>query len=105
MNSELIAEILDRGKDDWLDFAEVISIVRSRTRVDEKAAMALSVELIREMLDQRSVLVGDLLKRGESVAFAPWDGPPRQIVDRIQANLANLGRRPGLGEVCWLSAT
>jgi hypothetical protein len=103
MKSELIAEILDRGKDDWLDFAEVMSIVRTHSRIDEPAAIALSVELICEMLEQRSISVGDLLKRGETVAFAPWDGPPRLIVERIHANLINLGHRPGIGEICWLS--
>ena|ERR1051325_4266253 len=105
MKSELIAEILDRGEDDWVDFAEVMSIVRSRSRLEEPAIIALSVELITEMLSQSSILVGDLLQRGETVAFTPWEGAPRQIIERIQRDLAVLGHRPGIGEICWLSTT
>jgi hypothetical protein len=105
MKAELIAEILDRGRDDWVDFAEVMSVVRSRTTLAEPAAIAMSIEIIGDMLNQHTVVVGDLQKRGDKVLFSPWDGQPTQIVARIQSDLAALGHRPGIGEVCWLSTT
>jgi hypothetical protein len=105
MNAEMIAEILDRGKDDWVDFAEVMSVVRSRTSLAEPAVMALSVEVIDELLKQHRITVGDLLKQGDKVLFSPWEGPPKQIVERVQKDLAALGHRPGIGEICWLSTT
>jgi hypothetical protein len=105
MNAELIAEILDRGKDDWIDFAEVMSIVRSRTALSEPVATTLSVELVGEMLNRRLALVGDLTERTGSVVFSPWDGLPKQNVERMQNALTKLGHRPGIGDVCWLSTT
>jgi hypothetical protein len=105
MNAEMIAEILDRGKDDWVDFAEVMSIVRSRTSLAEPAVVSLTVELIAEMLKRHLTMVGDLTKKGDSVFFSPWDGEPKQSVERLQKNLAGLGHRPGIGDVCWLSTT
>jgi hypothetical protein len=103
MNPQIIAEIVDRGKEDWLDFAEVMFIVRSHQLVDESAAIALSIELVRDMLNRNLVKVGELQKRGDAVCFAPWDGQPKQIAERIQHDLASLGHRPGIGDVCWLS--
>lgn len=103
MNAEIIAEILERGKDDWVDFAEVMSVVRSRTAVAEPAVIALSVEIIDDMLKQALIVVGDLQKRGDGVAFSAWAGPPKQIVERIHKDLAALGHRPGIGDICWLA--
>ncbi len=105
MKADLIAEILDRGRDDWVDFAEVISIVRTQTGLPEPAATRMSVDLIAEMLNEHAIIVGDLQEQHEEVSFAPWDGQPPQIVKRIQSDVAALGHRPGLGEVCWLSTT
>ena len=102
MKKEIIAEILDRGKDDWVDFAEVMSIVRSRTGLAEPAAIALSVELIDEMLKQHLMKVGDLLKRGGAVLFTPWEVESPEIVERIRKEAASLGHRPGIGDICWL---
>jgi hypothetical protein len=105
MNAEIIAEILERGKDDWVDLVDVMSIVRSRISLAEPAVIALSVELIGDMLNQHLTMVGDLLKRGDQVFFAPWDGEPKQTVERIQKDLARLGHRAGIGDICWLSTT
>jgi hypothetical protein len=105
MNAEVISEILDRGKDDWVDLAEVMSVVRSRTSLAEPAVISLSVELIDDMLNRHLVMVGDLLNRGDKVTFSPWEGPPKQIIERIKNDLTGLGHRPGIGDICWLSTT
>ena len=105
MNAEVISEILDRGKDDWVDFAEVMSIVRLRISVAEPTVTVMSVDIISEMLNRHLIMVGDLLKRGDKVCFSPWDGEPKQAVERIQKDLAGLGHRPGIGDICWLSTT
>ena len=100
---EVFCDILDRGKADWIDFAEVMSIVRSQCGLAESAAMALSVELIGDMLNRRLVTVGDLLNRGDEVHFTQWDGTPEQIIERIKKALMGLKYRPGIGDICWLS--
>ena len=105
MNAEVISEILDRRKEDWVDLAEVMSVVRARTSLAEPAVVSLSVELIDDMLNHHLVTVGDLLTRDDKVFFSPWEGPPKQIVERIKKNLTGLGHRPGLGDICWLSTT
>lgn len=105
MNAEIIAQILDRGEDDWFDFSEVLSVVRSRTGLGEPAVVTLSVELIGDMLNRQLIAVGDLHRREDSVAFSPWEGSPRKIIERICKERTTLGRRPGIGDICWLSTT
>src|ERR1700734_294405 len=105
MNAEVISEILDRGKDDWVDFAEVMAVVRSRTGLAEPEVMAMSVEVIDELLNQHRIMVGDLSKQGDKVLFSPREGPANRVVERIQRDLASLGHRPGIGDICWLSTT
>jgi len=103
MKPEIITEILDHGKDDWVDFAEVMSVVQSQTDLPEPAVAQLSVEVIGDMLARDLVQVGELERRDDRIRFSPWSGQADQIVERIQTDLARLGHRPGLGDVCWLS--
>src|SRR5437870_1885825 len=105
VKQEILSEILERGKDDWLDFAEILWVVRSQTQLPEPAVIDMSVELIGEMLEQHLAEVGDLQKSGDTIRFSPWGGQPAEIAERIQRNVADLSHRPGIGDVCWVSTT
>jgi len=104
MNIDTIAvEILEHAKDDWVDFAEVMSIVRSHFKSTESDIVQQSVKLIDRMLKGRQIVVGELQKRGDMVSFSPWNESPELIMKRINEGLAMLGHRPGIGDICWLS--
>ncbi len=89
-------EILDRGLDDWIQAAEIASVVM-RHATDVRT---VAIATIRELVDDGLVTVGDLTGDG----FVPWNLPARECLARIEREWPTR-RSPDLGEVCWLSNT
>ena len=103
---EIITEVLEHGRDDWVDFAEVIWIVLSHTKSQDRvASLPLCLEVIREMLDDDLIVAGDLVNQGGGIVFSEWPGNSDTTMDRIKRELNALGRNPGVGDVCWLLNT
>jgi hypothetical protein len=99
---ECVAELLKRGLDDWIQAAEVASVVKSHSgqgMADSIDSMAL--EVIGQLLRRKLMIAGDLTPEG----FAEWNMPAGAAVDRIVRDWKALGRSPDLGEVCWLCNT
>ncbi len=102
----IIAEVLEHGRDDWVDFAEVLWIVLGHTNSQDRvAALPLCIEVIREMLNEDLVAVGDLLKVDDNISFSQWSVDSDAAINRIERELKGLGRNPGVGDVCWLLNT
>lgn len=97
-----IAEILKHGLDDWIQAAEVASIVQSiegsSTSTDVCDA---SLAVIAGILHQELMRAGDVTVDG----FKEWKMTSTEALDRISRDWKALGRFPNLGEICWLSNT
>ncbi|MBV8528824.1 MAG: hypothetical protein JOZ75_10945 [Candidatus Dormibacteraeota bacterium] len=59
-----------------------------------------TLDLVREMLDAREVLVGDL--RGAQ-DFEPWQLDTDAVIERLDREWRTLGRLPEIGEVAWFA--
>lgn len=96
-------ELLIRGLDDWIQAAEVASVVRTTGHTTSADAVRdRSLELIRRMLHDDLFVVGDV-KAG--VGFVPWTATPDVALQRIESEWRALPDGPDLGEVCWLNLT
>jgi hypothetical protein len=97
-----VRDVLRRGLDDWIQAAEVVSVAISiggaSTEVDQRT---LSLEIIRNVVENRLMTVGDVTGDG----FHGWDLSEHDALVRIEREWLALGRRPNLGEICWLSNT
>jgi hypothetical protein len=94
--------ILTRGLHDWIQAAEVVSVVKSALpTAPEVDILDLSLSVIRELVKGGLMSAGDVTTDG----FREWGLEQEAAVERIEREWIALGRRPGLGEVCWLSNT
>jgi hypothetical protein len=100
--TQVIDELLLRGLDDWLQLAEVVSVVGSADPAlsnDEKKVRTL--EVVIEMLDGGLVEAGDVTADG----FVSWQLSPTMAINTIVDRWSRLEGMPGIGEVCWLANT
>jgi hypothetical protein len=97
-----ITEILRRGLDDWIQAAEVASVVKAYSGQSSSAGVErVALEAIGELLRRNLMKAGEVTPNG----FAEWGMTADAAVDRIVRDWNNLGRSPDLGEVCWLCNT
>jgi hypothetical protein len=103
MATELISELLDRGLDDWIQLAEVVSLVHPSVGALQSDAQVkdATLEMVRHMVEHGLVHVGDVTADG----FVPWGLGRDETIERIRQRWNDLPGSPGLGEVCWLANT
>ena len=102
MAVEPVHELLIRGLDDWLQLAEVVSVVSSAMPTREEAeTRSATLETIQQMLARGLIQVGEVTPGG----FSAWQLPPDVTLRRIVERGDALGGMPGLGDVCWFSNT
>jgi hypothetical protein len=97
-----VTEVLKRGLDDWIQAAEVASVVQSA------ATQPTSADIRRVALEVIEDLVrGDFMRAGDvtSEGFIEWPVTSAEAIQRITSEWNALSRSPGLGEICWLSNT
>lgn len=56
------------------------------------------ISIVEELLSDSSVEVGQFRED----RFEPWRGSVTDRIDRLRSELAALGRKPTVGDVCWL---
>jgi hypothetical protein len=97
-----IDEILNRGLDDWVHAAELVFVAISvGGAVTDAEIRDLSIEILRKVIKEGLMEVGDLTTQG----FHAWDLPADEALDRIEREWNALGRPPDIAEICWLSNT
>ena len=106
-------DLLMRGADDLIQAAEVASIamqVGGASTPDEMRV--LSLQVIREVLAQRLMEIGDAVGVGShptyvyaQVEFQTWGLSCEAAMARVEREWKALGRNPNLGEICWLRST
>ena len=99
-----IYALLEHGADDWVYAAEVASVAKFTGRANtEDEIRGLSFALIREVVQQGFMEIGDLL--GEGGRFRKWEMSDQETLERVEREWIALGRNPSLGEICWLQNT
>jgi hypothetical protein len=102
----LVNEILIRGLDDIIQLAVVISVARFNIGIEEGPDLFSAVgDCYRELVGQNLAVVGDLDDSGAPLVINPWPSDAQYVVTRIIREWKALGRRPTLGEICWLELT
>jgi len=105
MNIKLcIDELLMSGADDWVLAAEVAWVAESTGGAKTPDQIRdLSLRLIRELLQQGMMEIGDLSE--EAPHFRKWNLPMEEALERVEREWKALGRLPDLGDICWLQNT
>lgn len=99
-----VDELLMRGCGDWIDAAEVTSVAKFTGQTEAADSIRdLSLQLIREVVYQGLMEVGDLPKDGRRLEL--WPLSPEKILERVEREWNALGRNPTISEICWLQNT
>jgi hypothetical protein len=95
-------EVLKRGLDDWVQAAEVASVVQSVVKRPTNADVRrVALEVIDELVRGDFMRAGDVTSDG----FTEWSMTAAEAIRRIVSEWLALNRSPELGELCWLSNT
>lgn len=97
-----VDDLLRRGIGDWIQASELAWVVMYTCGAATDAEIqAMSVDLVREVLQQGLMKIGDVTRDG----FREWNVPVSEAVSRVEREWAALGRSPNLGEIFWLENT
>ena len=99
----IINDILIRGLDDWIQAAEICSVVLHYERaLNDVELRNYSLRVVNFLIAEDWMQVGDVFESG----FVAWGLSSEQTMARIEANWElSLPGGPGLGEVFWLNLT
>jgi hypothetical protein len=101
---ECVEDVVMRGCDDWLDACGVASVAMSIGHAHSAEEIRdLSLKIIREVVQQGLMEVGDLPEEGRRLKL--WPMTPQECLDRVEREWEALGRNPSLSEICWLENT
>jgi len=108
-----VNDLLMRGTEDLIQASEVASVaIGIGGAVNQDEVREMSLEMIREVIRQRFMEIGDAIGVGshpthvyERLDFRPWGVPFEAAMERVAREWRALGRNPNLGEICWLCNT
>lgn len=103
-------EVLSRGLDDIVQFAEVISVAYNILGINDDAVLRDEVETCcRLLVDGGLAIFGDLASEetdsGTRLSVTPWLGDGSAVTREIERRWKRLHRWPDLNEIGWLSLT
>jgi hypothetical protein len=100
---EIFGALVAECHEDHVGLWRIVRAVRDDLEVADPAqARALSLWLVRRLLDEFGMLVGHPTPDGRR--FIAWNLPPEQAVRRIEQEWAALGREPDIGEIAWFTS-
>jgi len=99
---ECANEMLKRGLDDWVDAAEVASLIRSTCDAPREAdVQKMSLQIVHNAVEQGLMTIGNVTKDG----FQKWQLSLPEAIGKIETEWSGLGRPPSIGELFWLCNT
>lgn len=108
-HSAIKNELLDRNLDDMLQLGEIAGVVRRHRGIaltDESVVMPPTLEVIRELLEAKYVIAGNVVKDEEGLLMVKsWGLEPSETARRIEKEWRELGHPLTLGDVVWLELT
>jgi len=106
VKERLKGEVLNRGRDDIIQFAELVSIARFDLEIAEGPPLVECVKgCLLDLLNEGLSVIGDLDESGPRLKVRPSLGSADSIVDRVIQEWHALGRPPNLAEICWIELT
>ena len=101
---ECINDLVIRGCDDWVDACGVASVaIQVGHAQSAEEIRDLALKIIREVVQQGLMEVGDLPEQGRRLNL--WPMTPQECLNRVEREWKALGRNPTLWEICWLQNT
>ena len=101
---QCIDDLVMRGCDDWLYAAEVAYAAKEIGHAQSADEIRdLSLKIIREIVEQGLMEIGDLPDEGRRLKL--WPMTPQECLDRVEREWKALGRNPSISEICWLQNT
>ena len=101
---QCIDDLVMRGCDDWLYAAEVAYAANEIGHAQSADEIRdLSLKIIREIVEQGLMEIGDLPDEGRRLKL--WPMTPQECLDRVEREWKALGRNPSISEICWLQNT
>jgi hypothetical protein len=96
--AEIVAAVKENAASDYVGMWEIHSMLTEDFGA-EAATPRQIVDVVRPLL-----LAGDhVLGQFQDHAFREWPGGATGQLTKLEAELASLGRAPGLGEVAWIA--
>jgi hypothetical protein len=100
---EVLESLVEECHQDHVGLWEIVNAVQLDLGSRNPAAtQALTLRLVRSLLDERGMQVGHPAPDGQH--FVRWDLPPAEAVRRIEQEWSALGREPDIGEVAWFTS-
>jgi hypothetical protein len=100
---EVLESLIEECDDDHVGLWEIVNAVQFDLRSkDPKQTQALTLHLVRRLLDEGGIQVGHPASDGRH--FVSWGLPPHEAVRRIEQEWSALGREPNIGEVAWFTS-
>jgi hypothetical protein len=96
-------DLISECQEDFVGIWSVLWQVKNRIGTQDPVELQrLTLELIREILETRTVQAGTFAPGGQQ--FRSWNVPPEQAVDTIKQQWDALGREPNIGDIAFLPA-
>lgn len=100
--NQLKSKVLASCQVDWTGLWVLPHFLRDEVALeDEDTVRKLSLQAIRELAEQGSIEIGDV--NWDQECFEEWGIPVDDAIERIEREWSELGREPGMDEICWLS--
>jgi hypothetical protein len=101
--ADVLESLVEECHVDHVGLWEIINAVRfDLGATTPPEIQALTLRLVRSLLDERSMQVGHPTPDGRH--FISWDLPSDRAVSRIEKEWSALGREPNIGEVAWFTS-
>jgi hypothetical protein len=93
-----VADLMREAENDYVGIWEVFRLAHRAGR-DGKATVAIqALAMVEALLRDPEMLIGQF----DGGEFRPWTGERSGWLQRIRAELEQLGREPDIGEVAWV---
>ncbi|MFE7595473.1 hypothetical protein ACFU6K_39360 [Kitasatospora sp. NPDC057512] len=99
VENRVFADVLIEGLDDWVPIDQLLWAAKEGAA--GRPWKAFFAELLRHLLDNGLIRIGELAEEG----FSPWSGETDEVVRRVLEDLDGLAWEPRLGSRAWISNT
>ncbi|MFI7368334.1 hypothetical protein ACIBO4_39945 [Streptomyces sp. NPDC050149] len=99
IDSHIFADVLIEGLDDWVPIDQLIWAARAGAT--DRPWKEFSAELLRFLLENYLIQIGELATEG----FSPWRGPADEVAQLVLDDLEDHSWEPELGSRAWIANT